>query len=137
MSRLAPSPARRWTSNFRTTDQIRANLVLIQRDASACFLAFAAGDTKFATYGAQIGVHGGSDQAGRETAQSGAATVSPAQLSLRRSLAMIARRSLAKSSSIRRNAVITGGGLASSALGGGFSSGEFMPNGEGMPSGSP
>jgi hypothetical protein len=48
--------------------------------ASACFLAFAAGDTKNATYGAQIGVHGASDQAGRETAQAGAATVSMARI---------------------------------------------------------
>jgi hypothetical protein len=48
--------------------------------ASACFLAFAAGDTKFASYGAQIGVHGASDQSGRETVQSSAATVSMARV---------------------------------------------------------
>lgn len=48
--------------------------------ASACFLIFAAGETKFANYTAQIGVHGASDQTGRETAQSGAATVSMARV---------------------------------------------------------
>jgi hypothetical protein len=48
--------------------------------ASACFLVFAAGETKFANYTAQIGVHGASDQEGRETTQSGAATVSMARI---------------------------------------------------------
>ncbi len=48
--------------------------------ASACFLAFAAGDTRSVTYGAQIGVHGASDETGRETVQSGAATVSMARV---------------------------------------------------------
>lgn len=48
--------------------------------ASACFLAFAAGAEKNASYGAQIGVHGASDQSGRETVQSGAATVSMARI---------------------------------------------------------
>jgi hypothetical protein len=48
--------------------------------ASACFLIFAAGETKFANYTAQIGVHGASDQTGQETAQSGAATVSMARV---------------------------------------------------------
>ncbi|MET4207726.1 hypothetical protein [Bradyrhizobium sp. LA2.1] len=48
--------------------------------ASACFLIFAAGDTKFANYTAQVGVHGASDQTGAETIQSGAATVSMARV---------------------------------------------------------
>jgi hypothetical protein len=48
--------------------------------ASACFLIFAAGATKFATYGAQIGVHGASDAGGAETIQSNAATVSMAKI---------------------------------------------------------
>jgi hypothetical protein len=48
--------------------------------ASACFLIFAAGATKFANYSAQIGVHGASDDAGQETAQSSAATVSMARI---------------------------------------------------------
>jgi hypothetical protein len=48
--------------------------------ASACFLVFAAGETKFANYTAQIGVHGASDQSGQETVQSGAATVSMARI---------------------------------------------------------
>lgn len=48
--------------------------------ASACFLVFAAGETKFANYTAQIGVHGASDETGAETIQSGAATVSMARI---------------------------------------------------------
>jgi hypothetical protein len=48
--------------------------------ASACFLIFAAGQTKFANYSAQIGVHGASDESGAETVQSGAATVSMARI---------------------------------------------------------
>jgi hypothetical protein len=48
--------------------------------ASACFLVFAAGETKFANYTAQIGVHGASDETGQETAQSSAATVSMARV---------------------------------------------------------
>jgi hypothetical protein len=48
--------------------------------ASACFLVFAAGATKFASYGAQIGVHGASDETGRETVSSEAATVSMAKI---------------------------------------------------------
>jgi hypothetical protein len=48
--------------------------------ASACFLIYAAGETKFANYTAQIGVHGASDENGNETAQSGAATVTMAKM---------------------------------------------------------
>jgi len=48
--------------------------------ASACFLIFAAGENKFANYTAQIGVQGSSDEKGRETTQSGAATVSMARV---------------------------------------------------------
>jgi hypothetical protein len=47
--------------------------------ASACFLVYAAGATKFANYTAQVGVHGVSDKAGEETVASGAATVSMAR----------------------------------------------------------
>src|SRR5207253_10942267 len=43
--------------------------------ASACFLAFAAGDPKCVGDGALIGVHKASDKDGRETAASGAATL--------------------------------------------------------------
>src|SRR5439155_18751424 len=46
--------------------------------ASACFLAFAAGDPKFVGDGALIGVHKASEKDGRETAASGAATLSMA-----------------------------------------------------------
>jgi hypothetical protein len=48
--------------------------------ASACFFIFAAGNTKFASYDARIGVHGASDKNGDETVQSGAATVSMARI---------------------------------------------------------
>lgn len=48
--------------------------------ASACFLVFAAGETKFANYTAQIGVHGASEKDGAESVQSGAATVSMAKI---------------------------------------------------------
>jgi hypothetical protein len=48
--------------------------------ASACFLVFAAGSTKFANYTARIGVHGASDQSGEETVASEAATVSMAKV---------------------------------------------------------
>lgn len=47
--------------------------------ASACFLAFAAGDPKFAGEGALIGVHKASDRGGQETALSDAATLSMAR----------------------------------------------------------
>src|SRR5262249_7777650 len=43
------------------------------RCTSACFIAFAAGVEKFASYDALIGVHGASDKFGRETPQSEAA----------------------------------------------------------------
>ncbi|MBR1251470.1 hypothetical protein JQ609_31705 [Bradyrhizobium sp. AUGA SZCCT0169] len=46
--------------------------------ASACFLAFAAGDPKFVDHSAQIGVHKASHEGGRETVLSGVATVSMA-----------------------------------------------------------
>lgn len=48
--------------------------------ASACFLAFAAGAEKFVSYSANVGVHGASDQNGRETVQAGAATVQMARV---------------------------------------------------------
>lgn len=48
--------------------------------ASACFLMFAAGSTKNASYGAQVGVHGASGENGEETVVSGAATVSMAKI---------------------------------------------------------
>jgi hypothetical protein len=48
--------------------------------ASACFLVFAAGNTKSANYTAQIGVHGASEISGAETVQSDAATVSMAKI---------------------------------------------------------
>jgi hypothetical protein len=46
--------------------------------ASACFLIFAAGDPKFVSDGARIGVHKASEKDGRETMSSGVATESMA-----------------------------------------------------------
>jgi hypothetical protein len=48
--------------------------------ASACFIVFAAGLEKFASYNANIGVHGASDKSGEETVASGAVTVSMARI---------------------------------------------------------
>jgi hypothetical protein len=48
--------------------------------ASACFVIFAAGNEKYAHYSSMIGVHGASDRSGRETVESGAATVSMARI---------------------------------------------------------
>jgi hypothetical protein len=48
--------------------------------ASACFIVFAAGNPKYANYNASVGVHGASDEGGRETVEAGAATVSMARI---------------------------------------------------------
>ena len=48
--------------------------------ASACFVAFAAGADKFASYSASIGVHGASDANGHESVASNAATVGMAKI---------------------------------------------------------
>jgi hypothetical protein len=48
--------------------------------ASACFIVFAAGTEKYASFGASVGVHGASDKSGRETTSSNAATVLMARL---------------------------------------------------------
>ncbi|UTD29742.1 hypothetical protein [Bradyrhizobium sp. WD16] len=50
------------------------------RCASACFIVFAAGIDKFASYDAAIGVHGVSDKFGHETARTEAATISMARI---------------------------------------------------------
>jgi ATP-dependent protease ClpP protease subunit len=50
------------------------------RCASACFIVFAAGVEKFASYDALIGVHGVSDKFGRETVQTEAATIAMARI---------------------------------------------------------
>lgn len=60
--------------------RIAANVGQGAQCASACFLIFAAGETKYASYSAQIGVHGASDENGRETISSNAATVSMARI---------------------------------------------------------
>jgi hypothetical protein len=50
------------------------------RCASACFIVFAAGNEKFASYDAAIGVHGVSDKFGHETAQTEEATIAMARV---------------------------------------------------------
>jgi hypothetical protein len=50
------------------------------RCVSACFVVFAAGIEKFADYDALIGIHGVSDKFGRETPQTGAATIAMARI---------------------------------------------------------
>jgi hypothetical protein len=50
------------------------------RCASACFIVFAAGIEKFASYDAAIGVHGVSDRFGHQSAQTEAATLSMARI---------------------------------------------------------
>ncbi|TAI65086.1 hypothetical protein [Bradyrhizobium sp. Leo170] len=50
------------------------------RCASACFIVFAAGIEKFASYDAAIGVHGVSDKFGHETAQTEEATMAMARI---------------------------------------------------------
>lgn len=50
------------------------------RCASACFIVFAAGNEKFASYDAAIGVHGVSDKFGHETAQTEEATIAMARI---------------------------------------------------------
>ncbi len=47
---------------------------------SACFVAFAAGAEKFASYSASVGVHGASDKNGQETDGSNSATVAMAKI---------------------------------------------------------
>lgn len=49
--------------------------------ASACFLAFAAGSEKYASYSARVGVHGASEKGGQETNDSRSATVTMAKIS--------------------------------------------------------
>ena len=48
--------------------------------ASACFIVFAAGSEKNASYTASVGVHGVSDKSGQETVEAGAATVTIARI---------------------------------------------------------
>jgi hypothetical protein len=60
--------------------KMSTNVGKVSTCASACFLIFATGSTKFASYGAQIGVHGASDENGQETVGSEAATVSMAKM---------------------------------------------------------
>ena len=60
--------------------RIQTSVLSGSQCASACFIIFAAGSERFAHYTALIGVHGASDENGRETVQSGAATVSMARI---------------------------------------------------------
>ncbi len=62
------------------TDAFKTAIKAANDSGKLVFLIFAAGETKFANYTAQIGVHGASDEHGAETVQSGAATVSMARM---------------------------------------------------------
>ena len=59
--------------------KIATSVVGAAKCASACFIVFAAGSEKFASYTALVGVHGASEN-GQETVESGAATVSMARI---------------------------------------------------------
>lgn len=79
------SPGGNLLEGVKIADAIRfgktsTNLGRMAVCASACFLMFAAGSTKNAGYGAQVGVHGASGENGEETVASGAATVSMAKI---------------------------------------------------------
>jgi hypothetical protein len=92
------SPGRSWHLGVRQDDAREGRLKLNERAeivrfgkiatvvangarcASACFIVFAGRSPKFASYGASVGVHGASDQTGRETVEAGAATVSMARI---------------------------------------------------------
>lgn len=50
--------------------------------ASACFLVFAAGETKFADYGSFVGIHGAADKSGQVTEDAMAATRAMARFSV-------------------------------------------------------
>jgi hypothetical protein len=60
--------------------KIATSVISGAKCASACFIVFAAGSPKYANYNASIGVHGASDEGGRETVEAGAATVSMARI---------------------------------------------------------
>lgn len=60
--------------------KIATSVIDNSKCASACFIAFAAGSEKYANYTASVGVHGASDEAGQETMQSSAATVTVARI---------------------------------------------------------
>jgi hypothetical protein len=60
--------------------KIATSVISGAKCASACFIVFAAGNPKHANYNASVGVHGASDEGGRETVEAGAATVSMARL---------------------------------------------------------
>jgi hypothetical protein len=60
--------------------KIATSVISGAKCASACFIVFAAGNPKYVNYSALVGVHGASDDQGRETIQAGAATVSMARI---------------------------------------------------------
>lgn len=79
------SPGGSLTEAIQLADLIRrAKLPTIvaagSRCASACFIVFAAGIEKFASYDAAIGVHGASDKFGHESARTEAATLAMARI---------------------------------------------------------
>ena len=79
------SPGGRILEGVKLADTIRygkiaTSVIGTSQCASACFIAFAAGSEKHASYTASVGVHGASDESGQETVESGAATVTIARI---------------------------------------------------------
>jgi hypothetical protein len=62
-------------------EKIATSVVGSARCASACFMVFAAGSKKIVSTTARVGVHGASDEHGKETPQSSVATLSMARIS--------------------------------------------------------
>jgi hypothetical protein len=60
--------------------KIATSVIGTSQCASACFIVFAAGTEKHASYTASVGVHGVSDESGQETVEAGAATVTIARI---------------------------------------------------------
>jgi hypothetical protein len=72
------SPGGKILEGVRLADLIRFGKIATtvpgsSQCASACFIAFAAGSNKYASYTASVGVHGVSDESGEETTEAGAA----------------------------------------------------------------
>jgi hypothetical protein len=67
-------------ANMIRFGKIATSVIGTSQCASACFIVFAAGTEKHASYTASVGVHGVSDESGQETVEAGAATVTIARI---------------------------------------------------------
>jgi hypothetical protein len=80
------SPGGRIVEGVKLADIVRDEKIATSvtgsaRCASACFMVFAAGSKKIVSTTARVGVHGASDENGKETPQSSVATLSMARIS--------------------------------------------------------